>query len=172
MNNQEPDDWELDTVKDYKSLVAVIQTGICMSCFSTLIIDLSKHNPNLFFTNYSLGYRRDSATGNMTKALLKKDKKAFDQLVKLVQPDVIICLGKMVSEMVIGRTIKGFSKKLKSDMVLSYDYPTDSENKKIKVYCVGHCGNRGVSNRGGIEKMKEDWKRISDDMRQNNLQYN
>lgn len=128
--------------------------------------DLSKSHSDLFFTNYSLGYRRDSETGNMTKALLRQDKEAFETLVKIVQPRVIICLGKLVSEMVLGQTIKGFIKRLKAGMILSYDYPA---NSKIKVYCVGHCGKRGVSNRGGIKSMEEDWMRIAEDMRKNNL---
>lgn len=128
--------------------------------------DLSEYNSQLFFTNYFLGYRSGSETGNMTKTLLSKDKDAFEKLVDIVQPKVIICLGKLVSEMVVGRTIKGFSKKLKTGMILSYDYPDNSE---IKVYCVGHCGSRGVSNRGGIENMVEDWIRIAEDMQKNNL---
>ena len=33
-------------------------------------------------------------------------------------------------------------------------------NEKIVVYGVAHCGARGVSNVGGIEKMKNIWERI------------
>ena len=110
-------------------------------------------------------YRRDSETGNMTKALLRQDKAAFDKLVEIVQPKVIICLGKMVSEMVAGYPIKKFGKKLDQGVVSS-NYPA---NSMIKVYCVGHCGSCGVSNRGGMENMKKDWDNIKEDMRRANL---
>lgn len=133
--------------------------------FLCLGYDISKPNPHLFFTNYSLGYRRDSETGDMTKALLEKDKAAFDKLVDIVQPKVIICLGKLVSEMVIDSTINDFGKTLDHG-VISPNLPA---HKEIKVYCVGHCGGRGVSNRGGIENMKNDWLNIKKDMEQNRL---
>ena len=129
--------------------------------------DISEYNSQLFFTNYFLGYRTGSETGNMTKKLLKQDKPAFKKLVEIVQPRVIICLGKIVSEMVIGSTIKDFGKNL-DEGVISSNYP-DSKHGDIKVYCVGHCGSRGVSNRGGLDNMKKDWIRIAEDMRKNNL---
>lgn len=133
--------------------------------FLCLGYDISKPSPHLFFTNYSLGYRSDSETGDMTKTLLRQDKEAFDKLVDIVQPKVIICLGKIVSEMVIGGTINDFGKTLDHG-VISSNHPTHND---IKVYCVGHCGSRGVSNRGGIENMKNDWLNIKKDIEQNKL---
>lgn len=133
--------------------------------FLCLGYDIAKLDSRLFFTNYSLGYRRDSETGNMTKALLRQDKAAFDKLVEIVQPEVIICLGKMVSEMVTGCTLKEFGKRLDQG-VISSKLPADS---KIKVYCVGHCGSRGVGNRGGMENMEKDWNNIKEDMKRANL---
>lgn len=127
--------------------------------------DISKYHSQLFFTNYFLGYRSGSETGNMTKKLLEQDKPAFEKLVDIVQPKVIICLGKIVSEMVIGSTIKDFGKKLDKG-VISSNYPNHND---IKVYCVGHCGRRGVSNRGGLDHMKKDWRNIKKDMKQANL---
>lgn len=129
--------------------------------------DITKHNPRLFFTNYYLGYRSGSQTGNMTKKILEEDKPAFDKLVDIVQPKVIICLGKIVSEMVIGSTIKNFGKRL-NDGVISSNY-SDSNHNDIRVYCVGHCGNWGVSNRGGFDNMKKDWENIKKDMQQAGL---
>ncbi|MCH5344227.1 MAG: hypothetical protein J1E64_09320 [Acetatifactor sp.] len=126
--------------------------------------DLSEYNSQLFFTNYFLGYRSGSGTGNMTKKLLEEDKPAFEKLVDIVRPKVIICLGKIVSEMVIGSTIKGFKNKLDAG-VITANYPKHND---IKVYCVGHCGRRGVSNRGGLAKMKKDWENINEDMKRAN----
>lgn len=128
--------------------------------FLCLGYDIAKPNPHLFFTNYSLGYRSNSETGGMTKTLLRQDKAAFDKLVDIVHPKVIICLGKMVSEMVTGKTIKEFKKNLDKGMIL-YAHPVYDD---IKIYCVGHCGSRGVSNRGGMENMKKDWQRIKEDI--------
>ena len=149
-----------------RELVNPTERHLCIlfSCLGEKY-EITKYNPRLFFTNYLLGYRSGSQTGNMTKKMLGKDKRAFETLVDIVQPKVIICLGKIVSEMVIGSRIKGFKNKLDAG-VITANYP---KNNDIRVYCVGHCGNWGVSNRGGLNDMKKDWENIKKDMQQAGL---
>ena len=73
-------------------------------------VDINSINPGmrLFFTNYSLGYRSGSETGDMTKTIMKLDSELFDDLVAAIKPKIIICLGKITYEMVVSSCIKVF----------------------------------------------------------------
>ena len=127
--------------------------------FKIIGCDITKNDPGkrIFFTNYSLGYRKGSETGGMTKGLMKKDRELFEKLVAAIKPKIIICLGKITFEMVSNKVAKGFLKKLKEGEPFKEQYPF---NEEIVVYGVAHCGARGVSNVGGMDTMKETWKRI------------
>jgi len=128
--------------------------------FKELDVDITKRNPGrrIFFTNYSLGYRDGSETGGMTKSLMKEDRELFEDLVKAINPKIIICLGKLTYEMVSDEVAIGFREKLKSGVPFKASYP---HNPSIPVYGVAHCGARGVSNVGGIENMAKAWKQIA-----------
>ena len=120
----------------------------------------------LFFTNYSLGYREKTETGGMTKSLLLKDKELFDDLVAAIKPKIIICLGKITYEAVSGEKAKGFVSKLREGKPFKSLYHLKLQNGtsyKIPVYGVAHCGARGLSNVGGIEKMEDAWKCIAEE---------
>ncbi|MCR5118884.1 MAG: hypothetical protein K6B44_04610 [Lachnospiraceae bacterium] len=121
--------------------------------------DITKREPGkrIFFTNYSLGYRKGSETGGMTKGLMRKDSELFDELVTSIKPRVIICLGKITFEMVSHIVTKGFLEKLRNGEPWEAVYPSD---KTIRVYGVAHCGARGLSNVGGMEIMKKAWEKI------------
>lgn len=131
-----------------------------VSLFRELFCDITKvdSGKRIFFTNYSLGYREGSETGGMTKSLLLEDKELFEKLVLAVHPKVIICLGKLVYEVVTNTTVKGYLKLLKKGEPLCTTYPTD---ESITVYGVPHPGNRGVQNIGGSEKMLELWRKMN-----------
>lgn len=130
-----------------------------ISLFQELNCDITKVDPGkrIVFTNYSLGYREGSETGGMTKSLLLEDKELFEDLVNAIHPKVILCLGKLVYEAVTDQSVKGYIKQLKKGEVLKAAYPKDTSTV---VYGVPHPGNRGVSNVGGQEKMKQLWRSI------------
>ncbi len=123
-------------------------------------VDITSINPGmrLFFTNYSLGYREGSESGGMTKTLMRMDEELFNDLVVAVKPKIIICLGKITYEMVSGKVVKGFVKKLKEGEPFRATFPHDNS---IPVYGVAHCGSRGLSNVNGIESMKKVWEKIA-----------
>lgn len=131
-----------------------------VSLFRELFCDITNVDPGkrIFFTNYSLGYREGSETGGMTKSLLLQDKELFEKLVLAIHPKVIICLGKLVYEVVTDTTVKGYLKLLKKGEPLCTTYPQD---ESITVYGVPHPGNRGVQNIGGSEKMLELWRKMN-----------
>lgn len=136
------------------------------SMFNTVEKDINiyKKAPGLrlFFTNYSLGYRSKdiSESGGMTKTLMKMDDELFIELVKALNPKIIICLGKLTYECVSNQTANGFIKQLQGGMPFIAPYPY---NEDIKVYGVAHPGSRGISNVGGEEKMKISWRKIADE---------
>ena len=135
--------------------------------FQCLGCDIEKADPGLrlFFTNYSLGYRKGKETGGMTKSLLRKDAELFDDLVKAIKPKIIICLGKITYEAVINHSVNGFVDRLSKGKPFVSLYPgIDS----IKVYGVAHCGSYGANNVGGMKNMKKAWKVIAKEFDEHN----
>ena len=131
----------------------LIEVFRCIGC------DISKRNPGkrILFTNYCLGYRRGSESGGMNKKIMSMDKELFDDLVIAVNPKVIICLGKITYESVIGHSVDDFVVELKKGVPFETEYPN---NKGIRVYGVAHPGSLGSMNVGGLDVMRKIWKRI------------
>ncbi len=126
----------------------------CFNCD----IEKSDSGLRLFFTNYSLGYRKGKENGGMTKAILRKDAELFDDLVKAIKPKIIICLGKITYEAVTNQKTNGFIERLSKGMPFVAAYPGA---EMIKVYGVAHCGSFGANNVGGMKNMKKAWKSIA-----------
>ncbi len=97
----------------------------------------------------------------MTQKALRLDKELFDDLINAVNPKVIICLGKITYEAVTGERVNGFAKQLKDGIPFISQYSAESG---IKVYGVPHCGGLGLRNIGGIEKAKEVWAWIAEEL--------
>lgn len=130
--------------------------------FKVFGCDIEKAKPGLrlFFTNYSLGYRKGKETGGMTKTLMREDAELFDDLVKAIKPKIIICLGKDTYEAVSNQKAKGFVEQLKTGKPFVCPY---YGMKDIKVYGVAHCGSYGSNNVGGMKNMIKAWKAIAKD---------
>ena len=128
--------------------------------FEELGCKITDRNPGkrILFTNYCLGYRKGKQTGGLKPKALALDKELFDDLVKAVHPKTIICLGKITYEAVTSEKVVDYVKHLKDGQPFISSYPGNSE---IKVFGVPHCGARGSSNVGGINKMKEIWGKIA-----------
>ena len=58
--------------------------------FEVFEVDITNPDPGLrlFFTNYSLRYRKGSETGGMTKSIMQADKELFDDLVFAIKPKI------------------------------------------------------------------------------------
>lgn len=130
--------------------------------FTYLGCDIDSKTPGkrLFFTNYCLGYRGGSETGGMTRQILDADKELFNDLVSVIKPRIIICLGKLIYEQVSGKIADRFTEMLKENGPFISPYPGD---ESIKVYGVPHCGVWGVRNIGGEEAMRKLWQQIAED---------
>ena len=146
--------------------------------------DVSSHRyDNLFFTNFCLGYRVVKETGDMTQEIMLKDSDHFKELVRCLNPKIIICIGKDTYECVL-KTLFNIQLQLNSCdyMGMLNDgrnrVAGNYNNQNLIVYGMGHCGSMGVNinskkfdenafldnvGKKGMDLMKEDWARISDD---------
>ena len=135
-------------------------------------IDTKKYK-QLFFTNYIVGYRNKGLTGSMQPNWTKKCDTYFQELLDIIQPKVILCLGRKVFDWVL--------KDLNEEKVKGpYNKVVEASNKNpVKVmlgdqtcfvFPLAHCGALGTNNRNkGKEKkedklfwQKQDWKLMAD----------
>lgn len=144
--------------------------------FSTLGYELTERCADLFFTNFVLGYRSEGLSGNMMRQWLRADAPYFSRLVNIIEPKVIICLGKDTFENVlyactgkmrnVGR-FNAFIESAQNPVTLPL-----LSGKTTTVFGEAHCGTIGTMNRNrtgkygntitgrGLERQIEDWKRI------------
>lgn len=126
------------------------------------------NNPKVFFSNFVLCYRKNTRiSGGFRQRWARNCSEYFLRLVSIIQPKVIICLGRSVFDAVI----KAFGEKPpKGDYnsTISNDARTLSLNgTSYTVFPMAHCGVFGTNNRkdpktgcSGMEQQMKDWKRI------------
>ena len=137
-------------------------------------LDISQPCEDLFFTNFVLGYRTGNISGNFKKAWARKDSKYFRELVNIIEPKVVLCLGRSTYEAVI--QVLDPQKKLRigryNAFIESGDNPRTvllESGKEAAVFALAHCGavgtmnrNRGYEHAKGLDLQKKDWERIRD----------
>lgn len=155
--------------------------------FGTYYKDIHRKNENLFFTNLCLGYRNIGYSENFKDKWLQDDLKylvGFDEIIgadikhksgmlEIIMPDIVICLGKKVYEIIISELSN-----TKIKLHDFYDLLDKHRNfidivyhgKLIKFFVVSHPGGMGTANRkryctaktnkSGIELMADDWNEI------------
>ena len=131
-------------------------------------------NPDLFFTNYVLGYRNRGLSGKFNSWWLSENKEFFSRLANIIEPEIIICLGR--------RTFQGVMMAFDQKVELgNYNAFITGENnpieitlhsgKKTHVFAEAHCGAMGTLNRNrlkspgeatGIPLQIKDWAKIKD----------
>ena len=146
--------------------------------FHVLGYDVTKKEPDLFFTNFILGYREHGTSGGFRQQWVRDDAPYFKRLAEIIEPETIICLGKNTFEGVMYaltgkmKRVRGFNRFLNSGenhrtVSLPFGEP-------IRVYAVAHCGTIGTMNRNRGKKakdgsalssrditvQKQDWQRI------------
>ena len=119
--------------------------------------------PDLFFTNFNLGYRTGNNSGGMTADLLESDGKYIKELIDILKPKNIICLGELVFnatyKLLLGGNLKysGYNNLVSN----SKGYKYSGTGYEGKIYPVFHPGFYGVNNRnGGLEQHVKDWKKM------------
>ncbi len=144
--------------------------------FSVINYDLSQRCDDLFFTNFVLGYRSEGLSGNLMHVWIAEDAPYFSRLVNIIEPKVIICLGKDTFRNVqyactgkmprIGK-YNSFIESSQNPVTLPL-----LSGKTVTSFAVAHCGTIGTMNRNrtavngmiksslDLNLQKEDWKRI------------
>ena len=137
--------------------------------FKILERDITKPCADVFFTNFCLGYRFGNESSGMTKKLMMHDVDLFRELCEILEPENILCLGRITSECVyealtgdrfqkifIGS--KSYNDFLDNHFRFTLYY---GANKKFssKFYPLAHCGGMGTANRS-FDKQVKDWKKI------------
>ena len=131
--------------------------------FEVLGYDLNKRNADLFFTNFCLGYRVGNAGGGMTKKLMMQDAEEFKKLCDILEPENILCLGRLTFECVYeslrGEKINIFGGY--GDFIEENVFFTANCGKvKTKIFPFVHCGGMGTAYRN-LEKQKLDWQTLT-----------
>ncbi len=141
--------------------------------FGTLGYNIDEKQKDLFFTNFVLGYREKGFSGGKLREWEEASSKFFGELVDIIEPEIIICLGKFT----LAGVLNTFGKK---KAVNNYNLFIESDEnpisvtlhseKQIKIYGMAHCGAMGTMNRNGktscnnLDKQINDWHRILKDI--------
>lgn len=140
--------------------------------FKILGRDITKPCADVFFTNFCLGYRLGKTAGDMTKELMMRDADLFRELCEILEPENILCLGRITSECVCealaGDAFKRIFSEAKSynaflDIAPQIVLPCSADKKILsRVYPLAHCGFYGTKNRP-LDIQRQDWQKIVDD---------
>ena len=142
---------------------SITDRNLCM-LLDSIDFPAETYNPDLFFTNLALGYRNKGLTGGFRQSWLRECEPFFRQLVDIVDPEVIICLGRNVFVSVTRVMGKKVRVSKYNDFIESGENPVQMNGYMI--FAEAHCGYFGTINRArgssqnGIELQVEDWKRI------------
>ena len=137
-------------------------------------IPSGERDPRLFFANFVLGYRNHGLTGGFKSRWIRENEGFFLRLAEIIDPKIIICLGRNV--------FTGVTRSLgKPVRMRNYNaFITGSQNpvtvklpsgKEALVFAMAHCGVIGTLNRNrpkdpsgktGLGLQEEDWARIKD----------
>ena len=170
-NNHKP----FDYLKDNSSLT----DNRLVQLFQEIGYDLNLPNPDLFFTNFILGYRNKGLSGKYQSSWADHDKGYFHELANIIEPKVILCLGRSTFEGVLS----AFDTKLGSP-IKDYNDFIESEHNPVPVtlangdtahiFALAHCGAMGTLNRNrkkstDLSNQIEDWRKIIPYIRKENV---
>ena len=137
------------------------------------IFDVSKPCDKLFFTNLVLGYRSKGLSGGYSAKWAEHDKDFFRELVGIIEPKIVLCLGRATFEGVL----LSLNIKLKPRIGKFNDFIESDRNpvaaplnnsNVVHIFALAHCGALGTLNRNRgkgemddiLEVQKRDWKRV------------
>lgn len=146
-----------------------------IALFSSLGYDVSNGalpNPDLFFTNFVLGYRNKGFSGGFKQRWLRENKDFFRRLAEIIEPEIIICLGRNAFHGVM----MGYGQKVRfrsyNAFIVSKENPVElsfPSGKRAYVFAEAHCGAMGTLNRSrlkdpkgitGLKLQEKDWQHI------------
>ena len=141
--------------------------------FKILNRDIMTLNNDVFFTNFCLGYRSGLKGGNMTKKLMMNDAVEFKKLCDILEPENILCLGKLtfvcVYEALTGKKYKNIRNNYNQFIANHENIKARCGEVEARIYPLAHCGGMGTANRNRrlskkidpLYYQKQDWERIA-----------
>ena len=129
-------------------------------------------NKDLFFTNFVLGYRTNGISGGFQKDWAKHDAPYFRQLAEIIQPEIILCLGRDTFESVLMAFHYSLSPKIGAynHFIESNRNPVTvrlQSQQVVRVFALAHCGklgtlnrNRGTEYKTSLQLQINDWRKI------------
>lgn len=127
---------------------------------------------DLFFTNFIPWYRKaGKISGGFKASWVRHSACFFAELIDIIQPKVILCLGRSVFEGVLGiGNAKVYpSGKTFNDIITEGPIEVRLGSSDAFVFPLAHCGSYGTLNRNNREKLskehvldlqKQDWQKI------------
>ena len=123
---------------------------------------------DLFFTNFVLCYREKGLSGGFREKWADNCKKHFVELVKIIQPKVIICLGRSVYNSVMKALGQEPLTGGYNSIIEKGVNPVVVDGFCVSVFPMAHCGVLGTNNRNrpdkniedNLYKQKQDWEAI------------
>ena len=142
--------------------------------FNILSYDITKRYDELFFTNFCLGYRSGKNGGDMTKKIMMESADIFKRLCDILEPENILCLGRLTFECVYSTLTNQNYPKIKNYNEFIQDHEdiiAQCGKVKTRIYPLTHCGKFGTNNRNKnlpkqsdqLYYQKQDWARIAKD---------
>ena len=164
-----------DVYADKKKSETDINLAELLRCLDCGYDDvLNRRYDDIFFTNICLGYRSNKNSGNFKKSWITEiEKNAYPRLLTILQPKVIVCLGKTAYE----SFLVAMNKKDERDRKDYYSFIDENnaapfEIGGIPVFAFAHCGVMGTLNRNAskcaanekvtksLDVQVEDWKHL------------
>lgn len=135
-----------------------------------LDMDINQRNEKLFFTNLVLGYRTGNSSGSLNTPM-SYDQFFFKELVNILRPRVVVCLGGATFDAVLAAY--GKPRPYSGKFIPALDEgKTFADIDGIRFFGMGHCGVLGCMNRirnqkgggmdAGLQMQIQDWKQIRD----------
>ena len=119
--------------------------------FKDFDYDLHQRHEDLFFTNFCLGYRRDSGV-SMQIEWMMEDADLFKKLYEILEPENIITMGMRTFQCVY-ETLKGEPYPRMTDFKDFMELVSSHKKIVIKrgrnsipIYPIHHCGKHGIEN--------------------------
>lgn len=123
----------------------------------------------LFFTNLVLCYRKKGLTGGFHDKWITNCQDYFKRLVSIIEPKVIICLGRRVFDGVLKSAGEKVIKGSYNEIIEAGPIKTKINNIETYVFPLAHCGKLGTINRNRkhsvqdeLEVQMHDWQKIKE----------
>ena len=143
-----------------KNLVRLFQEALSIS--------VETPASEVFFTNFVLGHRNEGTSGGFKPDWIRHDQAFFRELAEIIEPQVILCLGRNTFEGVLTAFRKQVQIGAFNHFIESDQNPVPvvlNSGKTAYIFALAHCGVMGTLNRNQGKDMSlntqiQDWKRI------------